>query len=204
MNKKILVYGKKFLFLFFIYILLFSVFSLTSNHLKTEELNAVVELYEEMNEVKNDLKSNFYVHKILKYVNKDFVVEELHRDTLLYSIEINNKLLGLLNIYNRTQLENFINNCNLDFEKFVGLETPIKLFEEYKRFIKLNSLDIDDLVEFQKNFDTIVVNEYNYIQSFTRTRNLKISIVIFSYLFIGFVWCYKSEKSKKGVRKNET
>lgn len=201
MNKKILVYGKKFLFLFFIYILLFSVFSLTSNHLKTEELNAVVELYEEMNEVKNDLKSNFYVHKILKYVNKDFVVEELHRDTLLYSIEINNKLLGLLNIYNRTQLENFINNCNLDFEKFVGLETPIKLFEEYKRFIKLNSLDIDDLVEFQKNFDTIVVNEYNYIQSFTRTRNLKISIVIFSYLFIGFVWCYKSEKSKKRSEK---
>lgn len=189
------------MFLFFIYILLFSVFSLTSNHLKTEELNAVVELYEEMNEVKNDLKSKFYVHKILKYVNKDFVVEELHRDTLLYSIEINNKLLGLLNLYNRTQLENFINNCNLDFDKFVGLETPIKLFEEYKRFIKLNSLDIDDLAEFQKNFDTIVVNEYNYIQSFTRTRNLKISIVIFSYLFIGFIWCYKSEKSKKRSEK---
>lgn len=198
MNKKILGYVKKFLILFLIYFLIFSVFSFMSPHLKTEELNAVIELYDEMSRVKNDLKSDFFVHKFLKYVNKDYVVEELHRDTLLYSIEVNNRLLDLLGVYNKTQLEKFIKNCNLDFDKFVGLDTPVELFEEYNRFVRLNSLEIEDLAEFQENFDNIIVEEYQYIQHFTNVRIIKCGLVTFSYLFIGFIWCFKWKKLKRG------
>ena len=61
-------------------------FFVFSDKLTYDELVVVTEYYEEIRPVETSIKSDFYVDTLLKVLDKEYILEELRKDSLTYSI----------------------------------------------------------------------------------------------------------------------
>lgn len=167
-----------------------------SNKLNSEEYEVVSNMYREMRYVDMGIKSDFYNQTLIKYLDKDFILEELHRDSLIYSVVVSENAFTMLsNEIVPSDIRSYISRCELNFEDIVGLETPTKLFDLYREYFSSFTDNIENLEVFSKKMTEIVQEEQVLISKTDSVRFIIGLLVIASYMGI-FVLYLKVEKYK--------
>ena len=181
---------KNFLFSAFVLLIIYIIISICvlfvfSDKLNMEEIKAVDGIYTEMRNVDNSIKNDFYLNTLVKLVDKEYVMEELRRDTLLYAISVNEKAMSmLLEGWTYSDVRSYIYRCDLDFDMFNNLEPAAELFDLYREFFNNFSEDVDGLNILSAEMSKIVYEEELQLREISNIRNIKVFIVCVSYIGI--------------------
>lgn len=170
-----------------------------SNKLNSEEYEVVSNIYREMRYVDMGIKNDFYGQSLIKYLDKDFILEELHRDSLIYSVVVSENAFTMLsNEIVPVDIRSYISRCELNFEDIVGLETPTKLFDLYREYFSSFTDDIENLEVFSKKMTEIVQEEQVLISKTDSVRFIIGLLVIVSYMgiFVLFLKIKENRNSK--------
>lgn len=186
-------------------------FFVFSDKLTYDELVAVTDCYEEMRPVNDDIKNDFYVNTLLKVLDKEYILEELRKDSLKYSIYVVNRSFELFSeSLNANSTAAYVSRCELNFENFVGLENSSELFYLTLSFFQSGSQQVEDFTTFGEFMDEIVSNEYTYLNKISENRNTNMLWFISSYFvliiffyFIDFnkVFYFVKNKLQREVKK---
>ena len=188
-NKKV----KNIIYLGIIFLMIYligltCVFCVFSDKLSIEELKAVDNIYTEMRAVNPDIKSDFYVKNVIKIVDKQYVLEELRKDSLLYSIYVNEQMMNmLLDGWQISQVKAYVFRCDLDFEIFNNLEPATKLFDVYRDFVNTYNADLEFLNLLSEEMTEIVYAEEFNLREIRNDRILVGLLIVSSYIFIVFI-----------------
>ena len=178
-------------------------FFVFSDKLTYDELVVVTEYYEEIRPVETSIKSDFYVDTLLKVLDKEYILEELRKDSLTYSIHVINESFKMFTEdLSTAAARNYVRRCYLDFNNFVGLDNTIELFELITSFYADSTQEVEDLETFAKFMDEIVSREYYYLNGVDAERDTNFKIVVSSY-FVLLVLFYCIDMNKiSGLVKN--
>ena len=156
-----------------------SYYFITCDRLTDNEYKEVSKLYSRMSRVDDSIKNEFYRDFALKYLDREFVLEELRKDTLEYSLIINEKLIDKLIAGSvRSEILKYISNCDLDFENFKGLNVSTELFDLYRTFGNTYLPKEEYFEIFANEVLEIVKDEQEYILSVQKNRGLKIFVYL--------------------------
>lgn len=189
MKKDVFCIIKKAVILLFVFLLFIMGIVLLSPKLSNSEYITISKLYKDMRAVDDSIKSDFYVDNVLKIASRNYVLEEMHRDSLLYTVAVNKNALELMDYSKVSRVLKYIRERDLDFDRFVDLDAVIELFDVYEGFFSIYHYDSEDLIQYSKDIDSIVQKELQYIQDFTNKRNITNIIIVFSYIVILTLWC---------------
>lgn len=185
---KILKIGVILTLLYFL-IFLLSTF-VFSDKLSREELIAVTDIYEEMIPVNNDIKSDFYVDTLLKVLDKQYILNELRKDSVIYSMSVSERALSMYqSSLDGDKVYQYLTRCHLDFDKFVGLEATSDIFELNESFFLNSSTNVEDLNTFGNLLAEILYYENQFLKELENSKIIIISSVIISYIVL-FVILY--------------
>lgn len=185
---KILKIGVVLTLLYFL-IFLLSTF-VFSDKLSREELIAVTDIYEEMIPVNNDIKSDFYVDTLLKVLDKQYILNELRKDSVIYSMSVSERALSMYqSTLDGEKVYQYLSRCHLDFDKFVGLDASSDIFELNESFFLNSSTDVEDLNTFGNLLVEILHNENQFLKELENDKISTISGVVISYIVL-FVILY--------------
>lgn len=162
-----------------------SYYFITCDRLTDNEYKEVSKLYSRMSRVDDSIKNEFYRDFALKYLDREFVLEELRKDTLEYSLIINERLIDKLIAGSvRSEILKYISNCDLDFENFKGLNVSTELFDLYRTFGNTYLPKEEYFEIFANEVLEIVKDEQEYILSVQKNRGLKIFVYSLLYLLL--------------------
>ena len=179
-------------------------FFVFSDKLTYDELVVVTEYYEEIRPVETSIKSDFYVDTLLKVLDKEYILEELRKDSLTYSIHVINESFKMFTEdLSTAAASNYVRRCYLDFNNFVGLDNTIELFELITSFYADSTQEVEDLETFAKFMDEIVSREYYYLNGIDAERDTNFKIVISSYfVLLVLFYCIDMNKISGFVKNN--
>lgn len=179
-------------------------FFVFSDKLTYDELVVVTEYYEEIRPVETSIKSDFYVDTLLKVLDKEYILEELRKDSLTYSIHVINESFKMFTEdLSTAAASNYVRRCYLDFNNFVGLDNTIELFELITSFYADSTQEVEDLETFAKFMDEIVSREYYYLNGVDAERDTNFKIVISSYfVLLVLFYCIDMNKISGFVKNN--
>ena len=179
-------------------------FFVFSDKLTYDELVVVTEYYEEIRPVETSIKSDFYVDTLLKVLDKEYILEELRKDSLTYSIHVINESFKMFTEdLSTAAASNYVRRCYLDFNNFVGLDNTIELFELITSFYADSRQEVEDLETFAKFMDEIVSREYYYLNGVDAERDTNFKIVISSYfVLLVLFYCIDMNKISGFVKNN--
>jgi len=160
-----------------------SYYFITCDRLTDNEYKEISKLYSSMRRIDDSIKSDFYKDSILKYLDREIVLEELRKDTLEYSLIINERLIDkLLAGSVRSDILKYIANCDLDFEDFKGLKVSSDLFDLYRAFGNTYLPNEDYFEIFANEVLETIKEEQEYIVSVQRSRGF--STLFYSFLYL--------------------
>lgn len=179
-------------------------FFVFSDKLTYDELVVVTEYYEEIRPVETSIKSDFYVDTLLKVLDKEYILEELRKDSLTYSIHVINESFKMFTEdLSTAAASNYVRRCYLDFNNFVGLDNTIELFELITSFYADSTQEVEDLETFAKFMDEIVSREYYYLNGVDAERDTNFKIVVSSYfVLLVLFYCIDMNKISGFVKNN--
>lgn len=179
-------------------------FFVFSDKLTYDELIVVTEYYEEIRPVETSIKSDFYVNTLLKVLDKGYILEELRKDSLTYSIHVINESFKMFTEDLSTfAASNYVRRCYLDFNNFVGLDNTIELFELITSFYADSTQEVEDLETFAKFMDEIVSREYYYLNGVDAERDTNLKIAVSSYfVLLVLFYCIDMNKISGFVKNN--
>lgn len=179
-------------------------FFVFSDKLTYDELVVVTEYYEEIRPVETSIKSDFYVDTLLKVLDKEYILEELRKDSLTYSIHVINESFKMFTEdLSTAAASNYVRRCYLDFNNFVGLDNTIELFELITSFYADSTQEVEDLEIFAKFMDEIVSHEYYYLNGVDAERDTNFKIVVSSYfVLLVLFYCIDMNKISGFVKNN--
>ena len=182
--------GLKAIILFIIYsiVLICSNFIFT-NKLNSQELQAVNGIYKEMRKVNSDIRSDFYISKMITLLDKKVVLENLRIDSLYYSVNVSEKAFTMLleNLDNEA-VEKYIQRCDINFEDFVGLEASENLFILYRAYFDDFTYSTESLGALEKYMVEILEPEDAIIGEINNSRTIKNLFILSSYIIILLIW----------------
>ncbi len=179
-------------------------FFVFSDKLTYDELVVVTEYYEEIRPVETSIKSDFYVDTLLKVLDKEYILEELRKDSLTYSIHVINESFKMFTEdLSTAAASNYVRRCYLDFNNFVGLDNTIELFELITSFYADSTQEVEDLETFAKFMDEIVSREYYYLNGIDAERDTNFKIAVSSYfVLLVLFYCIDMNKISGFVKNN--
>lgn len=179
-------------------------FFVFSEKLTYDELVVVTEYYEEIRPVETSIKSDFYVNTLLKVLDKGYILEELRKDSLTYSIRVINESFKMFTEdLSTVAARNYVRRCYLDFNNFVGLDNTIELFELITSFYADSTQEVEDLETFAKFMDEIVSREYYYLNGVAAERDTNLKIAVSSYfVLLVLFYCIDMNKISGFVKNN--
>lgn len=166
-------------------------FFVFSDKLTYDELVVITEYYDEIRPVENSIKSDFYVDTLLKVLDKQYILEELRKDSLTYGISVVDKSFEIFKdtLVARTA-EQYVYRCYLDFDNFVGLENTQDLFDLAVSFYSSSGQAVEDLETFATFMDEIVSKEYTYLNKVSESRHTTMTRVGISYFVLIFFFYF--------------
>lgn len=175
-----------FLFLLIVYLLgIFIVCFGFSNKLTNEEYIAISRLYKEMRYVSSYLKSDFYIDVELKILDRTYIMEELKRDSLMYTLEVTTTAFELLNNnYDDKYVLKYLSRCKLNFTDFKNLESQEQIYyllEGYFNNFSENTVKLDFLLADINEQTDIEMEILNKVEL---SRHIKWGCVIISFFVI--------------------
>lgn len=196
-SEKIVKCLKIMLLLLLLYtIILLCHFFVFSDKLTYDELVAVTDIYEEMQTVNKDIKSDFYRENMLKVLDKQYILEELRKDSLLYALYVNDHAFSVFQTSKEAKTAtNYLSRCDLNFSDFVNLEAAEGIIEISKSFFRRNIQTVEILALFTESMDDIIIPEQEYLAEVARVRSIKTLAVCISY-FVLVIICYFTDFKK--------
>ena len=182
---------KSFILSIVIFSILFSCFySLTTNRLNENEYNTISNMYSRMRSVNSSIKSDFYIEKGLKILDRKIISEQLKGDSIVYCLSVSDNIMEMIKLDRDKQyIKDYIGRCDLSFNKVVGLETSQELFDVLYQF-NLTYLPNDDYLQlFGDDLVKIVEKGNMEIEHVALKNKIYISLVILCYILF-FVLCY--------------
>ena len=176
-----------------------------SEKLTREELIAVTDIYEEMRPVNQDIKNDFYVDTLLKVLDKQYILNELRKDTLIYSVFVSETAVEM---YRTTQsgdkVYQYLKRCHLDFDKFVGLEASSDIFELNESYFLRNSKHIEDINTFGNIMAEILYYENQFLEELQNDKSQVIYSVVISYIVLFVIlYLFKYEYLENIINKKQ-
>ena len=200
---KILKIGVVLTLLYFLAFLL--VTCVFSDKLTRDELIAVTDIYEEMRPVNNEIKSDFYVDTLLKVLDKQYILNELRKDSIIYSMFVSERAVEM---YRTTQsgdkVYQYLRRCHLDFDKFVGLEASSDIFELNESYFLRNSKYIEDINTFGNIMAEILYYENQFLEELQNSKtNTAYAIGISYVVLFGALYFFKFDAVEKMIQKKK-
>ena len=165
------------------------------NTLSEKELSEIKAVYTEMNTVDRSIKSEFYLNTVIKYLDRQVVLEELRHDAVRYSIIVSENAFEMLqNDFAMDTITGYLYRCNLDFEKFVGLDDAVNIYnltEDY--FINFED-DVDGLTEYSQELNDIVNPVEEEYTDIVRSRGAIVAFILVLYVVL-LIWLNKKNIS---------
>lgn len=201
MKLKKLLRNSLIFFLIYTIIIIMNLF-VFSNKLSIDELTAVTNLYKEMCLVDNNIQSDFYVNNLIKVLDRDIILEELGNDTMEYSIVVSQESFSQYQSFeNSVQRALFyLNNCDLNFENFVGTENSVEVFEITREYFQLNTQSVEGLSEYATKIQNLVLDSADKYDSILYNRFVKSGIYLVSYIIIVLLFTYIDLSKLKKLR----
>lgn len=165
------------------------------NTLSEKELSEIKAVYTEMNTVDRSIKSEFYLNTVIKYLDRQVVLEELRHDAVRYSIIVSENAFEMLqNDFAMETITGYLYRCNLGFEKFVGLDDAVNIYnltEDY--FINFED-DVEGLTEYSQELNDIVNPVEEEYTDIVRSRGAIVAFILVLYVVL-LIWLNKKNIS---------
>lgn len=184
---KAIKYIKNLFISLIVYSIVFScAYGIIVNRLSDLEYNTISTMYHRMRMVDNTIKSDFYINTGLKVLDRSIIEKQLRGDSITYCLSLSNNVIDMIaQGRDKKFVKDYLNRCNISFDRITNLDTASELYENIVMFNSLYIPEDDYLELFGEQMKTIVEKEEKELKYVGLLNRLYICLI-----FIGFLVVY--------------
>ena len=188
---------------FIIYAIGISLYSFVfTNKLSDAEYFRLRYFYISMKEVDREIKSDFYVDKLLRVIDRNYILKEFRRDSLVYSLLVTDTAFEMY-MENRDVrlIRDYIDRCYLTFSEIVGASKAETLLQKARIFFRMSVNSDEELEDYNRYLEKEIIPLQEKITLQDRNSHIKQVCVVASYFVLVILLVVFREQVSKSIGK---